>query len=41
MKQLAFVKEIASEKWDFVAIQAVDINTITEPVVRMIAAASP
>ena len=35
------VEEIASEKWDFVAIQAVDINTITEPVVRMIAAGIP
>ena len=37
----ALVEEIASEKWDFVAIQAVDINTITEPVVRMIAAGIP
>ena len=41
MKQLALVEEIASEKWDFVAIQAVDINTITEPVVRMIEAGIP
>jgi ribose transport system substrate-binding protein len=40
-KQLALVEEIASEKWDFVAIQAVDINTITEPVVRMIGAGTP
>ena len=40
-KQLALVEEIASEKWDFVAIQAVDINTITEPVVRMIEAGIP
>ena len=40
-KQLALVEEIASKKWDFVAIQAVDINTITEPVVRMIEAGIP
>ena len=40
-KQLALVEEIASQKWDFVAIQAVDINTITEPVVRMIEAGTP
>ncbi len=40
-KQLAVVEEIASQKWDFVAIQAVDINTITEPVVRMIEAGTP
>jgi ribose transport system substrate-binding protein len=35
------VEEIASDKWDFVAIQAVDINTITEPVVKMIEAGIP
>ncbi len=40
-KQLALVEEIASEKWDFVAIQAVDIDTITAPVVRMIEAGIP
>jgi ribose transport system substrate-binding protein len=40
-KQLALVEEIASDTWDFVAIQAVDINTITEPVARMIAAGIP
>src|SRR5262245_41368139 len=40
-KQLALVEEIASGKWDFVAIQAVDIDTITAPVVRMIKAGIP
>ena len=40
-KQLALVEEIASEKWDFVAIQAVDIDTITAPVVKMIEAGIP
>jgi len=35
------VEEIATGKWDFVAIQAVDINTVTEPVVRMIEAGIP
>ena len=40
-RQLALVEEIASDKWDFVAIQAVDIKTITEPVVRMIEAGIP
>ncbi len=40
-KQLALVEEIASGKWDFVAIQAVDIDTITEPVVRLINAGIP
>ena len=40
-KQLALVEEIASKKWDFVAIQAVDIDTITAPVVRMIEAGIP
>ena len=40
-KQLALVEEIASQKWDFVAIQAVDIDTITAPVLRMIGAGIP
>ena len=40
-KQLALVEEMAAEKWDFVAIQAVDIDTITAPVVRMIEAGIP
>ena len=35
------VEEIAAGKWDFVAIQAVDIDTITAPVVRMIEAGIP
>jgi ABC-type sugar transport system substrate-binding protein len=37
-KQLAVVEEMASKKWDFVAIQAVDIDTITDPLVRLIEA---
>ena len=40
-KQLELVEEIADGKWDFVAIQAVDIDTITAPVVRMIQAGIP
>ena len=32
---------MASQKWDFVAIQAVDIDTITEPVVKLIQAGIP
>ena len=40
-KQLEMVEEIAGGKWDFVAIQAVDIDTITEPVVRIIQAGIP
>jgi len=40
-KQLEQVEEIADGKWDFVAIQAVDIDTITAPVVRMIQAGIP
>jgi ribose transport system substrate-binding protein len=40
-KQLALVNEIAAGKWDFVAIQAVDIDTITEPVTRLIEAGIP
>src|SRR4029079_11773825 len=33
--------EMASGKWDFVAIQAVDIDTITEPVVKLVRAGIP
>ena len=40
-KQLTLVEEMASKKWDFVAIQAVDIDTITDPVVRLIEAGIP
>ncbi len=40
-KQLEQVEEIADGKWDFVAIQAVDIDTITAPVLRMIQAGTP
>jgi len=40
-KQLAQVEQMAAEKWDFVAIQAVDIDTITAPVVKMIQAGIP
>ncbi len=40
-KQLALIEEMASQKWDFVAIQAVDIGTITEPVVKLIQAGIP
>ena len=40
-KQLALVEQMAAEKWDFVAIQAVDIDTITAPVVKMIQAGIP
>src|SRR5688572_16384263 len=40
-KQLALIEEMASQKWDFVAIQAVDIGTITEPVVKLIRAGIP
>src|SRR6476469_523645 len=37
----ALVEQMAAEKWDFVAIQAVDIDTITAPVVKMIQAGIP
>ena len=40
-KQLDLVEQMAEEKWDFVAIQAVDIGTITGPVVKMIKAGIP
>jgi ribose transport system substrate-binding protein len=39
--QRAAIEEMASQKWDFVAIQANDIDTLTEPVVRMIDAGIP
>jgi ribose transport system substrate-binding protein len=40
-KQRAAIEEMASQKWDFAAIQAVEIDALTEPVVRMIDAGIP
>jgi ribose transport system substrate-binding protein len=40
-QQLAAAEEIASGDWDFVAIQAVEINTLSAPVTRMIDAGIP
>ena len=40
-RQFELVEQMASKKWDFVAIQAVDINTIVDPVVRLIEAGIP
>jgi ribose transport system substrate-binding protein len=40
-QQLAAVEEMASGDWDFVAIQAVEIGTLTDPVNRIIAAGIP
>jgi ribose transport system substrate-binding protein len=40
-QQLAAVEEMASRDWDFVAIQAVEINTLVAPVNRMIDAGIP
>ena len=40
-KQRAAIEQMAAKKWDFVAIQANDIDTLTEPVVRMIDAGIP
>lgn len=39
--QRAAIEKMAAHNWDFVAIQAVAINTLTEPVNRMIAAGIP
>ena len=36
VQQRAALDEIASRKWDFVAIQAVEIDTLAEPVNRII-----
>lgn len=40
-KQRAAVDDMASQKWDFVAIQAFGIGTLTAPVNKMIAAGIP
>jgi ribose transport system substrate-binding protein len=40
-QQLAAVEEMASRDWDFVAIQAVEIDTLVAPVSRMIDAGIP
>jgi ribose transport system substrate-binding protein len=40
-KQRAAIDAMASQKWDFVAIQAFAIDTLTEPVEKMIKAGTP
>lgn len=40
-KQRAAIDNMASQKWDFVAIQAFGIGTLTDPVNRMIDAGTP
>ena len=40
-KQRAAINEMASQKWDFVAIQAFAIDTLTAPVEKMIKAGTP
>jgi ribose transport system substrate-binding protein len=39
--QRAAIDEMASHTWDFVAIQAMEIDTLTEPITRMIDAGIP
>lgn len=41
VKQRAAVDNMASQKWDFVAIQAFGIGTLIDPVNKMIAAGTP
>ncbi len=41
VKQRAAVDNMASQKWDFVAIQAFGIGTLTQPVQKMIDAGTP
>ena len=41
VKQRAAIDDVASQKWDFVAIQAVGIGTLTAPVEKMIKAGTP
>src|SRR5215472_13094793 len=41
VKQRAAIDNMASQKWDFVAIQAFGIGTLTQPVQKMIAAGIP
>ena len=40
-KQRAAIDDVASQKWDFVAIQAVGIGTLTAPVEKLIKAGTP
>src|ERR1700752_3725044 len=40
-KQRAAIDDMASQKWDFVAIQAFGIGTLTAPVGKMIGAGTP
>jgi ribose transport system substrate-binding protein len=40
-KQRAAIDDMASQKWDFVAIQAFGIGTLTAPVEKIIAAGTP
>src|SRR5258708_37480337 len=41
VKQRAAIDNMASQKWDFVAIQAFGIGTLTQPVQKMIDARTP
>jgi ribose transport system substrate-binding protein len=41
VKQRAAIDDMASQKWDFVAIQAFGIGTLTAPVEKMIKAGTP
>src|ERR1700756_2202250 len=41
VKQRAAIDNMASQKWDFVAIQAFGIGTLTDPVKRMIDSGTP
>src|SRR5919198_313978 len=41
VKQRAAIDNMASQKWDFVAIQAFGIGTLTQPVQKMIDAGTP
>src|SRR5688500_4517374 len=41
VKQRAAIDNMASQKWDFVAIQAFGIGTLTQPVQKMISAGTP
>ena len=41
VKQRAAIDDMASQKWDFVAIQAIGIGTLTAPVQKMIDAGVP
>src|SRR6201997_453465 len=41
VKQRAAIDKMAAQKWDFVAIQAFGIGTLTQPVQKMIDAGTP